>query len=119
VRYGEQEYERDLVRCRRELSVRGSLRNEVLEELEAAKAEAQRTREAEPYRLAGSERWFLVQGGGRRAYPYVLASADIWLAVRGNVWRCTARPGRVGMDGETACGRASIPPSASRTTSAS
>ena len=69
---------------RLELSVRGSLRNEVLGELEGAKAEAQRTREAEPFRLAGSERVFLVQASGRRAYPYVLVSADIGLTVRGN-----------------------------------
>jgi len=69
---------------RLEVSVRGSLRNEVLLELEAAKAEAQRTREPEPYLFAGSERVFLVQAGGRRAYPYVLVSADIVLMVRPN-----------------------------------
>ncbi|HWT85498.1 MAG TPA: recombinase family protein [Myxococcales bacterium] len=36
---------------------------------------------------------------------------DLTQDARGNrraVWRCTARPGRVGMDGNTACGRVSI-----------
>jgi hypothetical protein len=69
---------------RMELSLRGSVRNDVLTALEAAKLEAQRMREAEPYRFAEGGRWFLVQAGGRRAYPYVLASADMILTVRQN-----------------------------------
>ncbi len=69
---------------RLELSVRGSLRNEVLTVLEVAKLEAQRMRESEPFRFPGYERGFLVQGSGRRAYPYVVVSPDFGLTVRPN-----------------------------------
>jgi hypothetical protein len=69
---------------RMELSLRGSVRNEVLTALEVAKLEAQRMREAEPYRFTEGGRWFLVRAGGRRAYPYVLASADMILTLRQN-----------------------------------
>jgi hypothetical protein len=69
---------------RMELSARGSVRADVLRELETAKLEAQRMREGEPYRFAGSGRGFLVQPNGRRAYPYVLLSRDMGLTVREN-----------------------------------
>jgi hypothetical protein len=69
---------------RLELSVRGSVRHEVLRALEVAKLEAQRMREAEPYRFAEGGRGFLVQASGRRAYPYVLRSPDYGLTVRPN-----------------------------------
>ncbi|TMC03892.1 MAG: hypothetical protein E6J41_26165, partial [Chloroflexi bacterium] len=69
---------------RLELSARGSLRNEVLPVLEAAKQEAQRMREPEPFRFAEGGRGFLVQPAGRRAYPYLLAGADFELSVRPN-----------------------------------
>jgi hypothetical protein len=69
---------------RLELSVRGSVRHEVLRALEAAKREAERMREPEPFRFTEGGRGFLVQASGRRAYPYVLLSPDFGLTVRGN-----------------------------------
>ena len=69
---------------RLEVSARGSLRADVLRALERAKAEAQRSRDGEPFAFASWERGFLVLPHGRRAYPYVLLGRGCGLMVRGN-----------------------------------
>jgi hypothetical protein len=66
------------------VSARGSVRAEVLGALERAKAEAQRSKDGEPFAFASWERGFLVLPYGRRAYPYVLLGRDCGLTVRGN-----------------------------------